>query len=238
MLDRIRAIRHGEEPGTGGSACPARLSLTSPFEASARVTSLILASASPRRLQLLAQIGVTPDRVLPTDCDETPGKTELPKALALRLARSKAEAALQVLKAEGQGGAYILAADTVVGRGRMILPKAETEAQARDCLAKLSGRSHRVITGVALATPESKIQIRTVESRVAFKRLSKDEIEFYIRSGEWHGKAGGYAIQGLASLFVHQIVGSYSNIVGLPLYETAALLQGAHYPVIVKGDAR
>ena len=202
------------------------------------MNSLILASASPRRLQLLAQIGLTPDRVLATDCDETPGKTELPKALALRLARAKAEAAAGVLASEGQGGCYILAADTVVARGRMILPKAETEAQARDCLAKLSGRGHRVLTAIALVTPAGKIISRCVESRVALKKLSKDETDFYVRSGEWQGKAGGYAIQGLASIFIHKIVGSYSNIVGLPLYETAALLQGAHYPVIVKGEPR
>ena len=200
--------------------------------------SLILASASPRRLQLLAQIGVVPDRVLATDCDETPGRMELPKALALRLARTKAEAASMKLAAEGVEDRIVLAADTVVARGRMILPKAETEAQARDCLAKLSGRAHRVMTGVALVTPQGKMLTRLVESRVAFKRFSQDETEFYIRSGEWQGKAGGYAIQGLASLFIHQIVGSYSNIVGLPLYETAALLQGAHYPVIVKGETR
>ena len=202
------------------------------------MNSLILASASPRRLQLLSQIGVTPDRILPTDCDETPGKTELPKALALRLARTKAEAAAQTLNSEGQGGCFILAADTVVARGRMILPKAETEAQARDCLTKLSGRGHRVLTGIALVTPAGKMLSRCVESRVAFKKLSKDETDFYIRSEEWQGKAGGYAIQGLASMFIHKIVGSYSNIVGLPLYETAALLQGAHYPVIVKGETR
>jgi septum formation protein len=202
------------------------------------VNSLILASASPRRLQLLAQIGLVPDRVLATDCDETPGKAELPKALAVRLARAKAEAAANVLANEGQGGCYILAADTVVGRGRMILPKAENEAQARDCLAKLSGRGHRVLTGIALVTPTGKMLTRCVESRVAFKKLSKDETDSYIRSGEWQGKAGGYAIQGLASIFIHKIVGSYSNIVGLPLYETAALLQGTHYPVIVKGGTR
>ena len=196
---------------------------------------LTLASASPRRLQLLAQIGIEPARVLPTDCDETPGKTELPKDLALRLARTKAETARAML--DGEEGAYILAADTVVARGRLILPKAETQAQARDCIAKLSGRTHRVITGVALMTPEGRMLTRAVETRVAFKRLSRDEIDFYIRSGEWQGKAGGYAIQGLAALFVHQIVGSYYNIVGLPLYETAAMLQGTHYPVLVKGDA-
>ena len=209
-----------------------------PIQASFRVKPLILASASPRRLQLLAQIGIMPARVLATDCDETPGKTELPKALTLRLARSKAEAARAALQHEGQGDAYILAADTVVARGRLILPKAETEADARQCLAKLSGRGHRVLTGIALFTPAGKLLTRCVESRVAFKKLSKDETDFYIQSGEWQGKAGGYAIQGLASLFIHKIVGSYSNIVGLPLYETAALLQGAHYPVIVRGETR
>lgn len=202
------------------------------------MTSLILASASPRRLQLLAQIGITPDRILPTDCDETPGKAELPKALALRLARTKAEAAHATLTREAQAAAYILAADTVVARGRLILPKAETETEARACLAKLSGRGHRVITAVAIITPAGKRLTRAVESRVAFKKLARDEVEFYIRSGEWKGKAGGYAIQGLASMFIHKIVGSYSNIVGLPLYETAAALQGLQYPIIVKGDAR
>lgn len=193
--------------------------------------SLILASASPRRLQLLAQIGVVPDRVLATDCGETPGRTELPKALALRLARTKAEAASMKLAAEGVEDRFVLAADTVVARGRMILPKAETEAQARDCLAKLSGRAHRVMTGVALVTPQGKMLTRLVESRVAFKRLSQVETEFYIRSGEWQGKAGGYAIQGAAGAFIPWISGSFTGIVGLPLAETTTLLQAAGYPV-------
>lgn len=199
--------------------------------------ALILASASPRRLQLLAQIGITPSRVIATDCDETVLPSERPQDLALRLATAKAEAAFSQRTLDGEGDDFILAADTVVARGRLILPKAETEAQGRGCLEKLSGRSHRVFTGLCLITPKGQKLRRCVESRVAFKRLSQDEIDFYIRSGEWEGKAGGYAIQGRAALFVHKIIGSYSNIVGLPLYETAALLQGAQYPVFGKGDA-
>lgn len=198
---------------------------------------LILASASPRRLQLLSQIGVTPDRVLATDCDETPLKGETPKALAMRLAGLKAQAARAQLEKEGDTASLILAADTVVARGRLILPKAETDDEARDCLTHLSGRSHHVITGVVLMTMDGQMRSRIGESRVAFKRLSDDEMNFYLRSGEWQGKAGGYAIQGLASLFIRQIIGSYSNIVGLPLYETGVLLQGTHYPVIGKGSA-
>jgi septum formation protein len=194
---------------------------------------LVLASASPRRLALLAQIGVTPDEVLSTDIDETPLKGETPRLLALRLARAKAEAA-------NADGAVVLAADTVVALGRRVLPKAETEAEARACLKLLSGRAHRVLTGVALRTagfqPASgggrqdaggpAMRTRLAEARVTFKRLSHDEIEQYIASDEWRGKAGGYAIQGLAARYVTSIVGSYTAIVGLPLYETANLLEG------------
>jgi septum formation protein len=182
------------------------------------MTRLVLASASPRRLELLKQIGVTPDAVIHTDIDETPRKGETPRLLALRLARAKAAAA----SAEG---ARVLAADTVVAVGRRILPKAETEADARACLALLSGRTHRVFTGVALSTSE-RTAARLVETRVAFKPLSAREIEAYIASDEWRGKAGGYAVQGRAARFVVSIIGSYSNIVGLPLYETANLLEG------------
>jgi len=185
------------------------------------MTRLILASASPRRLALLAQIGMTPDEVIAADIDETPLKKETPRALALRLARAKAEA----VKAEGR----VLAADTVVAVGRRVLPKAETEAEARECLALLSGRGHRVYTGVALRTagfPPAAVRTRLVETRVTFKVLSPAEFEAYIASGEWRGKAGGYAAQGLAARYIINIVGSYSNIVGLPLYETANLLEG------------
>lgn len=183
------------------------------------MTRLVLASASPRRLALLAQIGVTPDDVISTDIDETPLKGETPRLLALRLARSKAEAARA-------GDALVLAADTVVAVGRRILPKAETEAEARECLALLSGRSHRVYTGVALRR-DGKLSERLVETRVAFKRLTAEEIDAYIASDEWRGKAGGYAVQGLAARYIISIIGSYSSVVGLPLYETALLLEGA-----------
>jgi len=180
---------------------------------------LVLASASPRRLMLLAQIGVTPDAVTAADIDETPSPKETPRALALRLARAKAEAV-------AAPGARVLAADTVVAVGRRILPKAEDEAQARACLTLLSGRGHRVYTGVALKTPAG-LRTRLVETRVAFRLITPAEIAHYIASGEWRGKAGGYAAQGLAARYITNIVGSYSNIVGLPLFETAALLDGA-----------
>lgn len=179
---------------------------------------LVLASASPRRLALLAQIGVTPDEVIATDIDETPLPKETPRHLALRLARTKAQAA----KAEG----VILAADTVVALGRRILPKAEAEAEARACLALLSGRAHRVFTGVALRA-DGGTKTRLVETRVYFKQLTAKEIDAYVASGEWQGKAGGYATQGLAARFVTHIVGSYPNVVGLPLFETANLLESA-----------
>ncbi len=193
---------------------------------------LILASASPRRLDLLRQIGIEPDLLLPADTDETPGRTELPHELARRLAQAKAEVARRA--AAGQGvlpGAYILAADTVVGVGRRILPKAEEQNQARACLDLLSGRSHRVFTGICLIDPVGKVRMRVVETRVRFKRLSQIEQSAYLAAGEWRGKAGGYAIQGLAGAFAMTITGSYSNVVGLPLYETSILLDGAGFPV-------
>ncbi len=180
---------------------------------------LVLASASPRRLELLKQIGIVPDAVVHSDIDETPLKGEAPRALALRLARAKAEAA-------HREGACVLAADTVVAVGQRVLPKAEAESETRTCLALLSGRSHRVFTGVALRAPGGGTSTRLVETRVAFKLLSAREIDAYIDSGEWRGKAGGYAVQGRAARFVISIIGSYSNVVGLPLYETANLLEG------------
>lgn len=184
------------------------------------MTRLVLASASPRRLELLAQIGVTPDEVAAAGIDETPLKGETPRAHALRLAEAKAAA----LK---RPGARVLAADTVVAVGRRILPKAETESEARACLALLSGRAHRVYTAIALKSAEEAISSRVVETRVAFKRLSQREIDAYVESGEWRGKAGGYAAQGCAGRFIISIIGSYSSVVGLPLYETANLLEGA-----------
>jgi septum formation protein len=187
---------------------------------------LVLASASPRRLELLRQIGIAPDLVDPADIDETPLKGELPAAHVVRLAEAKA----RVVQPR-HPGAFILAADTVVACGRRILPKAEAEATARRCLALLSGRRHRVYGGVALITPAGDIAIRRVVSQVGFKRLSQQEVEAYIATGEWHGKAGGYAIQGHAAALIPWISGSYSNVVGLPLFETEQLLAGRGYRV-------
>ena len=192
---------------------------------------LVLASASVRRLELLEQIGIKPDALLPSDVDETPLKNELPRVLAQRLAAEKAKAALRVVQSrEELAGAYIVAADTVVAVGRRILPKCELLEEAGDCLRLLSGRQHRVFTGLSVVNPRGVERKRIVETRVRFKRLSGPEIESYLTSGEWRGKAGGYAIQGLAGAFVVRLVGSYSSVVGLPLYETQALLAGDGFP--------
>jgi septum formation protein len=193
---------------------------------------LILASASPRRLQLLEQIGVTPDQMIPSDIDETPQRLEAPRSLATRLAREKAEAAAKVLRARGEeANALILAADTVVAVGRRILPKPELVDEAAACLRLLSGRAHKVFTGICVITPKNVRRERLVETRVRFKRLSRDDFEAYLATGEWRGKAGGYAIQGKAGAFVLKVVGSPSNVVGLPLHETLNLLNGEGYPV-------
>lgn len=183
------------------------------------VQRLILASASPRRRDLLAQIGITPDTICPADIDEAPLRNEPPRVLAERLARGKAAAV------DGEG-AFVLAADTVVAVGRRILPKAETEEEARACLALLSGRNHHVFTGVAVRAPDGRSAVRVVDSTVTFKRLAASEVEAYIATGDWSGKAGGYAIQGPAGALIPKIQGSYSAIVGLPLYETKCLLEG------------
>lgn len=188
---------------------------------------LILASASPRRLELLRQIAIEPDLVLDPDIDETPGRRELPASYAKRLADAKARSI-----ATSHPGDLVLAADTVVACGRRILPKAETEEQAVACLELLSGRRHRVLSGMCLVDPSGKSVTRLVTSIVAFKRLTADDIADYIASGEWHGKAGGYAIQGRAAMLVRWLSGSYSNVVGLPLFETAALLRSHGYPAI------
>ncbi len=184
---------------------------------------LVLASASPRRLDLLAQIGIAPDLVLPADIDETPRRCELPADYARRMALEKTEAAAALGAPEG---AVILAGDTVVARGRMILPKTEAEAEARKCLGLLSGRRHRVIGGIALRCPDGRIVSRLVTSRVTMKRLSIAETDAYIATGDWQGKAGGYAIQGRAAALIRHIEGSYSNIVGFSLYDIAAMLRG------------
>lgn len=183
---------------------------------------LILASASPRRLELLAQIGIVPDRVSPTDIDETRRKDESPRELALRLAREKAAAC------PGEG-AYVLAADTVVALGQRNLEKAADEAEAAAFLRLLSGRAHQCITGVAVRAPDGRIASRAVLARVKMKRLAQAEIAAYVAGGDWKGKAGGYGIQGPAGAFVTSINGSYTAIVGLPLYETKSLLEGLGY---------
>ena len=192
----------------------------------------VLASGSPRRLGLLNQAGIEPDSLMPAEVDELPLKGELPRSLATRLARAKAEAALSSVRIDEElRGAYIVAADTVVAVGRRVMPKAEMLDEAAQCLRLLSGRNHRVYTGVCLVTPKESFRQRLVETRVRFKRLSKEDLEAYLASGEWRGKAGGYGVQGLAGSFVVKIVGSYTNVVGLPLYETLALLSGEGYPV-------
>jgi septum formation protein len=186
--------------------------------------TLVLASASPRRLALLAQIGIVPDRVIAPDIDESPSRDELPRQHALRLARAKA-AVVAV------PGCYVLAADTVVSVGRRILPKTETEADARRCLALLSGRRHRVTTAVVLHAPDGRRGERLVQSVVGFSRLSERQIAGYLTGDEWCGKAGGYAIQGRAAAFNRFLSGSYSNVVGLPLFETVQLLRGLGWPL-------
>ena len=186
--------------------------------------TLVLASASPRRLDLLAQIGLRPDIVDAAEIDETPAKAELPGPHALRLAVAKAETV-----AARHPGAFVLAADTVVACGRRILPKAETEREARACLKLLGGRRHRVLGGVCLIAPDGRQVKRLVTTVVTFKPLEIAEVERYIACGEWQGKAGGYAIQGLAAIFVRQLGGSYSNVVGLPLCETNGMLRGLGY---------
>jgi septum formation protein len=186
--------------------------------------ALILASASPRRRDLLAQIGIVPDCIVPADLDEARLKDELPEHHAKRLAIAKARAV-----ADANPGCYVLGADTVVALGRRILPKAEDEATARRCLEALSGRRHRVIGGVCLIAPGGVQRIRVVTSVVAFNRLAEADIRFYLASGEWRGKAGGYAIQGRAAAYIRFVSGSYSNVVGLPLFETFNLLVGAGY---------
>lgn len=188
---------------------------------------LVLASGSPRRLQLLEQIGLSPDHLSPSEIDETPFAKERPRDHALRLASEKAAVAFDRAREVISGApVYVLAADTVVALGRRILPKADSFDAANDCLRALSGRNHRVTTAVVVIGPRGKPRNRVVETRVKMKRLSEPEIADYLASAEWEGKAGGYAIQGRAGAFVTEIVGSYSAVVGLPLYETRTLLDG------------
>ena len=186
--------------------------------------SLILASASPRRRELLARLGIEPARVVHADIDEAPHKAEPPRDYARRMAREKAAAARDQL-------AHVLAGDTVVAVGRRILPKAEDEATARACLTLLSGRRHRVFSAVALLAPDGTLRERLSETQVRFKVLHESEVAAYLAGGEWQGKAGGYAIQGSAEGLIAWIGGSHSGVVGLPLFEARALLKGAGFPV-------
>jgi septum formation protein len=190
----------------------------------ARAVPLILASASPRRLELLARLGVIPDEVVPAQIDETPRSAERPDGYACRMAAEKAAAV-------ARPGCVVLAADTVVAAGRRILPKAEEEGEAGKALALLSGRRHRVHSAVAVTDAQGLTRFRLSTSLVAFKPLSADEIQAYLASGEWRGKAGGYAIQGRAEALVRMLSGSHSGVMGLPLYETRALLRAAGYPL-------
>ncbi|MGB3166513.1 MAG: Maf family nucleotide pyrophosphatase [Alteraurantiacibacter sp.] len=184
--------------------------------------ALILASASPRRRELLSRLGIAPDGVAPADIDETPQKAELPRYYASRMAREKALAA-------ASDSAHVLAGDTVVAVGRRILPKADNEATARRCLELLSGRRHRVFSAIALRAPDGTLRERLSETQLKFKRLSAEEVDAYIASREWNGKAGGYAIQGMAEALIPWIQGSHSGVVGLPLYETRSLLRAAGF---------
>ncbi len=193
---------------------------------------LILASGSPRRVDLLAQAGIEPDRLLPTNVDETPLRAEHPKSMARRLAKAKADKALKMYREDGgDEDVYILAADTVVSVGRQIMPKADLLDEAAQSLRMLSGRAHKVHTGLCLITPKGKSRLGVVETKVRFKRITREEMEAYLASGDWRAKAGGYAIQGLAGTFVVKIVGSYSNVVGLPLYDTVKLLTDEGFKV-------
>lgn len=185
---------------------------------------LILASASPRRLDLLARLGITPDTVIAADLDEAPHGREIPRVYAMRIAREKA------LAVKG-GYAHVLAGDTVVALGRRILPKAEDEACARTCLRMLSGRRHRVLSAVVLKAPDGSMRERLSETIVRFKPLSDAEIDAYLATGEWRSKAGGYAIQGSAEGLIAWISGSHSGVIGLPLFETRALLKAAGFPL-------
>jgi septum formation protein len=187
---------------------------------------LVLASASPRRLALLRQIGIEPDDVVPADVDEAPLRGEMPRVLAGRLACAKASAV-----AGAAPEAFVIGADTVVACGRRVLPKAIDTELARRCLLQLSGRRHRVYGGICVVGAGGRIVSRVVTTMVLFKRLEQQEVEAYLTGGEWQGKAGGYAIQGCAALFVRELSGSHSNVVGLPLFETAALLRGLGYPI-------
>ncbi len=226
-----RAAASAPEPD--GAPQKSRVAVTSrAAKAGEHRPKLVLASGSPRRLALMEQIGIIPDALRPASIDETPSRGEVPRHLVRRLARAKAEAAKKLVRAEPDyAKSFILAADTCVAVGRRILGKPEEGNRATDTLERLRGRNHRVHTAVCLITPDDRVRERVVETRVRFRNLSDDEIRDYIASGEWRGKAGGYAIQGIAGSFVVKLVGSYTNVVGLPLTEVITLLKGEGYPV-------
>jgi septum formation protein len=229
-LNRLRGA--SAEPAE--SAPPAKSRVTESPRASkaGHRPKLVLASGSPRRLALLEQIGIIPDALRPTTIDETPSKGEVPRHLVQRLARAKADAAKALLRDEPDyAKCFILAADTTVAVGRRVLGKPEEGDRAIDALERLRGRNHRVHTAICLITPDDRKRERVVETRVRFRNLSDAEIRDYIASGEWKGKAGAYAIQGIAGGFVVKLVGSYTNVVGLPLTEVFTLLKGEGYPV-------
>jgi septum formation protein len=223
-----KAKAHAAAPAPAlGSRAPRTRAIASSFR-----PKLVLASASPRRLALLEQVGITPDALRPATIDESVSKGEVPRHIVKRLARDKCEAARKLVRAEKEyAKAFVLAADTVVAVGRRVLGKAELEHEAGDALRMLRGRAHRVHTAICLLTPDDKWRERVVETRVRFRNLTNEEIGAYLASGEWKGKAGGYAIQGIAGAFVVKMVGSYTNVVGLPLTEVVSMLQGEGYPV-------
>lgn len=193
---------------------------------------LVLASASPRRLMLLSQVGVEPDALRPASIDETPKRAEMPRSYVMRLARAKAEVARDLIANDKElAEAYVLAADTVVSSGRSIFGKPKNIEEAQAMLLRLSGRSHRVLTGLCLITPDDRARLKVVETRVRFKRLSNEDMQSYLASREWRGKAGSYAIQGIGGCFVQKLSGSYTNVVGLPLTEVVGMLLGEGFPI-------
>jgi septum formation protein len=223
----------------GRSLAPARETLrqtrarTKPVGRRAELRpSLVLASASPRRLMLLSQIGVEPDALRPASIDESARRAEMPRSYVSRLARAKAEVARDLIANDKDlAEAFVLAADTAVTHGRSIFGKPANVDEALAMLLRLSGRSHRVLTGLCLITPDDRVRLKIVETRVRFRRLSKEDLESYLASREWRGKAGGYAIQGIAGCFVQKLSGSYTNVVGLPLTEVAGMLLGEGFPI-------
>jgi septum formation protein len=236
MFWRADSAKTGQarpEPNKGRARPPQSARARRPgAPASAFRPKLVLASASPRRLALLEQAGITPDALRPATIDESVTKGEVPRHIVRRLARAKAEAAKRLIRGDKDyEKAFVLAADTVVAVGRRVVGKAELEHEAGDALRMLRGRAHRVHTAICLLTPDDRWRERVVETRIRFRNLSNEEIGNYLASGEWKGKAGGYAIQGIAGSFVVKLVGSYTNVVGLPLTEVVSLLQGEGFPV-------